>query len=598
MTIVPLKKITVFGLGKEKGSVLDALQGVGCVHLIALNPSPAELEEDASPKALNAQHALKYLTDAPLKRRQLHYVSDFDVDDFVDRVLDNKQRLLQVSDHRDFLDKRIGELLPWGDFVLPPTGELGDWHLWFYIVPVNNMRDMQGTKWPWHVVHRTNKLAYVVVIAQEEPSADAYPVRRTHTGSKSLSQLYDELEQAEIEIEEILLERQNLTRYLYLLQRNLNIADDRAALRSAHRMTLDQEHIFGVQGWLAVHDIDRVIAFGDERGLAYLIEDPTPHDTPPTMLTNPEALSGGEDVTLFYQTPNYREWDPSVLVFFSFTIFFAMILSDAGYALILLTLLLVFWKKIGRSRMGERLRVLGLALSIASMVWGVLIGSYFGTNPPDGAWIAKLVIIDLNDFDTMLKISIMVGVAHVAMANAVVAFSHWGQALSFARIGWIAVLFGGLAAWWNVPGTTLYYTGLGGVAIGLGAVFVFSGCHRVTSLKGLSMRVLDGLLALTNVTKIFGDVLSYLRLFALGLASASLAVTFNTLAMQIMDSVPGIGLLFGLLILIVGHALNLALSIMSGVVHGLRLNFIEFYNWGLSEEGYPFKAFERKEVRS
>ena len=94
------------------------------------------------------------------------------------------------------------------------------------------------------------------------------------------------------------------------------------------------------------------------------------------------------------------------------------------------------------------------------------------------------------------------------------------------------------------------------------------------------------------------DHLLYLRLFALGLASASLVVTFNTLATQVIDALPGIGLLFGLLILVVGHILNLGLSIMSGVVHGLRLNFIEFYNWGLSEEGYPFKAFERKEVRS
>jgi V/A-type H+-transporting ATPase subunit I len=160
------------------------------------------------------------------------------------------------------------------------------------------------------------------------------------------------------------------------------------------------------------------------------------------------------------------------------------------------------------------------------------------------------------------------------------------------------VLFGGLATWWGGPETSLYDFGLGAVALGLCVVFAFASERPVSSLKGLALRAADGLLALTNVTKIFGDVLSYLRLFALGLASASLAVTFNTLAVQVMDSMPGVGLLFGLLILIVGHTLNLALSIMSGVVHGLRLNFIEFYNWGLSEEGYPFKAFERKAVRS
>ena len=110
------------------------------------------------------------------------------------------------------------------------------------------------------------------------------------------------------------------------------------------------------------------------------------------------------------------------------------------------------------------------------------------------------------------------------------------------------------------------------------------------------MRLLDGLWALTGVTRIFGDVLSYLRLFALGLASASLALTFNDLAHQ-ASQVQGLGLLFAILILFVGHLLNLMLALMSGVVHGLRLNYIEFYNWALSGEGYAFQPFNKKESR-
>ena len=85
-------------------------------------------------------------------------------------------------------------------------------------------------------------------------------------------------------------------------------------------------------------------------------------------------------------------------------------------------------------------------------------------------------------------------------------------------------------------------------------------------------------------------------MFALGLASASLALTFNGLAAQVHAEVEGLGLLLAILILLVGHALNLALGVMSGVVHGLRLNFIEFYNWALSGEGYPFRAFRKKEL--
>jgi V/A-type H+-transporting ATPase subunit I len=115
-------------------------------------------------------------------------------------------------------------------------------------------------------------------------------------------------------------------------------------------------------------------------------------------------------------------------------------------------------------------------------------------------------------------------------------------------------------------------------------------------VRSALLRLLDGVRALTGVTRVFGDVLSYLRLFALGLASASLALTFNDLARQ-AGQVQGMGLLFAILILLVGHLLNLLLALMSGVVHGLRLNYIEFYNWALSGEGYAFQPFKKKESR-
>jgi len=135
---------------------------------------------------------------------------------------------------------------------------------------------------------------------------------------------------------------------------------------------------------------------------------------------------------------------------------------------------------------------------------------------------------------------------------------------------------------------------VGYVAMGTGAagVLLFSAPQF-----SWGKRALRGLLALTRITNAFGDVLSYLRLFALGLASASLALAFNNLATGVQDSIPGLGQLFALLILLLGHALNFALGIVSGFVHGLRLNFIEFFNWSVTEEGKPFRAFERKEKR-
>jgi V/A-type H+-transporting ATPase subunit I len=201
----------------------------------------------------------------------------------------------------------------------------------------------------------------------------------------------------------------------------------------------------------------------------------------------------------------------------------------------------------------------------------------------------------------MMRLSVTIGVLHIALANGIMAWQYWGDNRSKVSLGWIAAAFGGLLIWLGMEegGTThlIYRLGIAALAAGLLAVFIFGSERPIRNAIDLLWRTLEGLSALTNVTKIFGDVLSYLRLFALGLASASLALTFNDLASQVAEAHPGMGLLFSLLILLVGHLLNILLSLMSGVVHGLRLNFIEFYNWGLSEEGYPFRAFSKRGVK-
>ena len=166
-------------------------------------------------------------------------------------------------------------------------------------------------------------------------------------------------------------------------------------------------------------------------------------------------------------------------------------------------------------------------------------------------------------------------------------------------LGWILIMFGALHLWFDqtLEQSAEWVSTVGKLYIGVGfsAIFLFSSSRAISKPTDFIMRILDGLKGLTGITKIFGDVLSYLRLFALGLASASLALTFNNLAMQARE-VEGPGLLFSLLILIIGHGLNILLSLMSAVVHGMRLNCIEFFNWGLSDEGYPFKTFSKKEI--
>jgi V/A-type H+-transporting ATPase subunit I len=439
-----------------------------------------------------------------------------------------------------------------------------------------------------------------VVIHPDEPPRDALPVPRTLAGALSLTEVRRRLEAAELELEEIQAEHVALTRWIYLISTHLAQAEDAAQLRHAQAQTRDEASLFLVQGWAPEDAVAPVQALAEQQGLALLMEPPGPDDAPPTLLDNPGPIAAGQDLVAFYQMPAYDAWDPSRVLFFSFAAFFALILSDAGYAALLGVLLAAYWRRIGRSAMGGRLRILAAALVGTSLVWGMLVGSYFGFTPPPDSLLGHLRLLDINDFEVMMRLSVGIGVVHLILANLEMASARRRRAAGRVAIGWIAVISGGFALW--IAGDAgapdwVVRSAQGLMGLGL-AVVLFLGSDRpVDGVKTLALRGLDGLGNLARVTQVFGDVLSYLRLFALGLASASMAMTFNGLARDVATELPGLGLLLAILILLAGHILNLSLALMSGVVHGLRLNFIEFYNWALAGEGYPFTPFKRTEWR-
>ena len=250
----------------------------------------------------------------------------------------------------------------------------------------------------------------------------------------------------------------------------------------------------------------------------------------------------------------------------------------------------------GGSELGRRMRSMSAIIVSLSVAYGVLAGSYFGVSPGEGSWLYPLTVLSLDDFDTMIRLSVIIGAAHVALANGIQAMNRATWPERVVPLSWNAVIAGSLILWLFGDVAVLSAISIGSIASGVAGVLTFGSLRKVETAKDLAIRIAGGLLSLTNVTKVFGDVLSYLRLFALGLASASLAITFNQLAADVAAAAPGAGLLLKILILLLGHSLNLALAIISGVVHGLRLNFIEFFNWGMAEEGYPFRPFHKKEI--
>ncbi|MFY2826080.1 V-type ATP synthase subunit I [Ruegeria sp. MALMAid1280] len=597
MSVARLKKLSLVGRAGQKTQTLEALQELGCMHVLPLAPPPAEPEKISERGAREAYKVLRFLTDVPEARRQIQRDPDFEMDQFVKDVLDLMQRTRDMTDRRDFLAHRIAQVRPWGDLDFPPDDVLAGNRLWFYQLPVKHRDALSDLTLPWAILEQDHRFIYAVLIAPDEPADDILPVPRTHTGSLPIHELEAQLEEAEIAIEALEAERVAQTRYLTLMRRNLSVAESAAELAHATQKVRDEEAMFALQGWVPEDRIEAVLEMAKAKDAAVLIEEPGPDDAPPTLLEQPEKRNAAVDLALFYQVPGYKDWDPSVIVAASFAFFFAMIVTDAGYGAVILLGLLLFWKRMGGTVGMRSWRRYGLIISGATIVYGILVGSYFGVSPPDGSIWARLKLLDLNNFGAMMMVSIVVGVLHLVLANALAARAAWGQRKAIANLGWIAALIGGFVLWLSYMKGYSPTLGAAILIVGALAILLFSSERVIKKPTDWIWRLIDGVQGLAGAMGAFGDVLSYMRLFALGLASASLAITFNDLAMSVIHALKGPGILFGLLILIIGHILNFALALMSGVVHGLRLNYIEFFKWGLPDEGIVFRPFARKEVQ-
>ena len=596
MAIARLKKVVILGESTSKKAILEALQESALLHLIPLN----DVKDQISTLSYeNLKDALHYLKTSPQKRRLQTPRNLDNIENRIDEILLNKRNRAQVVDKIELIKNRIKDVTPWGDFEFPQLDSLNGYRFWFYTVPLSKKVLLEELSLPWKILGLDHKQLYIVAVSQSEPSDNEMPFTRVHVGSRSLSQLNIDLDEAFVELEDLNAERESLTRWIKPLTHSLDETINLARLAKASGLTFDADQCFALTAWISVHSTCELEKIRKQVPFAYTLKDPDKTDNPPTLLHNSDLVGGGETAVSFFQLPGYRSWDPSTILFFSFSLFFAIILADAGYAIILGGLLAVKWKDMSRSRSGRRLRNLFTSIIITSTLYGIVIGSYFGIVLPEGSFLAKLQILNLNDFSTMMKLSIGIGVLHLLIANCFALWKHRQSYIALSNLGWLLVISSSYLLWLSflkndqVLSLDNFLCQL--FIFGLTLVICFSTNRKIKSWSDLSLKTFDGVISFYKITKAFGDVLSYMRLFALGLSSASLAVTFNQLAVSASESVPAGGFILFTLIILFGHVLNFILAIMSGVIHGLRLNLLEFYNWSIEGEGYPFEAFKRNQ---
>ncbi len=341
-------------------------------------------------------------------------------------------------------------------------------------------------------------------------------------------------------------------------------------------------------------------------GWALQLHDADPEDPRvPTLVTVPRWLDIAKPIFDFVGIrPGYDEFDISAWFLVFLTIFFAMIFGDAGYGTLFLAGAVV-----ARIKFGAKFRTqlnLVIVFSIATIVWGVVTGSYFGLAPNLGVTTPALfdwfnAPEDLKN-ERIMFICFLLGAVHLSIAHAWKALLVINSVRAISQVGWL------LFVWANFLLAALMVAPNGGPNVD-GAPFVMPGSALITmyvvavllvvAFSNPSRNALSGIgkgvgEVLGNSVNSFVDVVSYIRLFAVGLSSFYVANSFNLIAVE-QVGFNGVAAVGAILIILFGHTLNIALCLLGVLVHGIRLNTLEFSgHMGLEWKGIPFRPFARR----
>jgi V/A-type H+-transporting ATPase subunit I len=302
-----------------------------------------------------------------------------------------------------------------------------------------------------------------------------------------------------------------------------------------------------------------------------VVTDPLDDDNVPTLLRNPEWVDRIKPLfELLGLTPGYHELDVSIPFLVFFSIFFGILIGDAGYGLVYILITLVLQKKLKPNAELKTTFSLFYLLGSCAVLWGILTGTFFGQ-----AWLLNLgfrpLVPQLNDANFMQTFCFFLGALHLSIAHSWRAYLKFPSLTALADAGWICVLWTAFfIAKTMILGDVFPSWGIWLFASGIVLVILFTN-PQARVLRGIGEGL--GTVALSLMNN-FTDVISYIRLFAVGLAGLAIAETTNTLASGFGKGV--VALAAGAVIILIGHSLNIILGLMSVLVHGVRLNVLEF----------------------
>ena len=620
--IEKMKKFTFLVTDKEYEGFISSLRQQGVVHVQQLQQGASSQELQQALDLESRYVAALRVLDSAAKTYQVapHAPALGQASDSLEVLtrIENIQAEEQTLMHeRDAIEKDIRVLEPWGNFDMKALQRLAqasgltvgffrcsskffrqEWADHYFAIPVNEM----------------SKSTYFLTFSEKKPDIEAEQIflpqeslqeKRAQLDSvlQKLDLIHGELLYIEKQLRSVLLDGQSQTRDSIQLER-VHLSDERVAGDSLRLLV----------GWVRADRTEELTTVLDADHIFYEMEDPAFEDDVPVQITNGRFTSLFEPILRMYSLPNYHDLDPSFYFAPFFMLFFGLCLGDGGYGLLVLFggLAVAKFCKGDVCNYGRLMAWLGMM----TVICGLLMGTFFGIDlsQQDWAFLAPVKPYFLNDngvgpifgYSPMMVLSVIIGLIQVLLGmilKGCKAVKNYGFAYGIGTFCWVAaiilavILYGLPACGVQLP--QVLQTILM-VLIGISALGIFfynsPGSYR-RPLLGLLGNIGGGVWATYGMaTGLLGDLLSYIRLFALGLTGGVLGGVFNSLAIDMTSSLPVmVRWIPMILILLAGHGITFALSMISAFVHPMRLTFVEFFkNADFEGGGKEYSPFRKE----
>ena len=637
MAIASMKRAAVLFPLERRAEVLEALQVVGAVQLE--HPDAGRTEELTPGEAVGHVERLtqvlayldRYVPDRKgllesfiTLRREVsgaelaRALAQLDLDRIAGETMADEVRRAQIASRLAEIAREEEFLTPWRDLPVPlaDVDDTPRTAIRAYVIPGAGVEAaralLQGRPAYFEVVASDRHRAWVVAAwPHGEPGIEdsllAMKGHRLVLGhfaglpAHELSRLDDERRALEDELKALDCRAMSLARLRPALRA---MYDHHQAALERERVRVGRTDRVGlVTGWIPAAEADRLhVSMGELEAVASIVEDPLPGDTPPVLLDNPPWLRPFEVVTTLYGYPRPDEVDPTPLLAPFFLVFFGLALADAGYGLAVFTLAYLMIRRLRLPPGEDRLPRLLMLGGASAMFFGALGGSWFGDGLnllPDWSPVVfardTLTLLDpITDPMVVLLLSLGLGLLQVWVgiaAKAAMQFragnwvdALWGQVPWLVFLPSLAALLAGDALGPAVAAAAPRLALVGAVAL------VLAGARRQ---RNWLLKPFSGFMNIYPVMGYLGDVLSYSRLLALGLASTVIGIVVNQVALLVRD-IPTVGILLAAVVMAGGHSFNLLVSTLGSFVHSGRLQFVEFFTKFFEGGGRSFRPFRRE----